>query len=526
MTVPAIGDTPARRSGAADHFSAAERAEITQVKCFIERYTADGKFRSALAETQNWFTDKSPLDVTREAGLAIDPKIIAPLWRGDRHKPLSPADYPTLVRYRVFMETLRSLSASRRMLGLTVASSPVFEHWRRRQILRTENELGQQATRGNPFPIVSFELSEGCSVGCWFCGFSAKKYVESFRYTSDNAALWRQVLRVLVNEFGSATQLGVCYWATDPLDNPDYEHFAEDYHQITGWLPSLTTALPVKNTERTRNLLNMRRELGGGVDRFSILTVKILDRVHRAFSAEELLFTQLVPQTPESLYYKKAAGKLHTPQMSGPSGPDVSAIRSGSIACGAGFLVNMVQRQVRLTSPCQVSDRWPLGYIIHAEGQFETAEEFRKLILSMIESVMGADLQPASILRLRQDLIVESADDGFVLKSPNATHTVKGDTSLHHFAKMLKDRTYRYRDAVKEMTSIGADAATVGQKIQDLFDHGFLCDDPATLAGRDLDCPARAPMEPWLRMQESSDQPNLNRSSANQPQSPGAEQNC
>lgn len=39
-----------------------------------------------------------------------------------------------------------------------------------------------------------FELSEGCSVGCPFCGVAAMKLRGVFRYTEEHVALWQETL--------------------------------------------------------------------------------------------------------------------------------------------------------------------------------------------------------------------------------------------------------------------------------------------------------------------------------------------
>jgi len=30
---------------------------------------------------------------------------------------------------------------------------------------------------------------------------------------------------------------GFCYWGTDPMDNPDYEKFCLDFHEVLGIFP-------------------------------------------------------------------------------------------------------------------------------------------------------------------------------------------------------------------------------------------------------------------------------------------------
>ncbi len=90
-------------------------------------------------------------------------------------------------------------------------------------------------------------------------------------------------------------------WATDPLDNPDYERFLADFHDVLGRCPQTTTAQPHKDTERTRELLRLSHSLGSPVDRFSIISLNVLNRVHVAFSPGELLRVDCIPQNREAI---------------------------------------------------------------------------------------------------------------------------------------------------------------------------------------------------------------------------------
>src|SRR5205814_8046857 len=107
-----------------------------------------------------------------------------------------------------------------------------------------------------------------------FCGVSAGRKGADFLYTPDNARLWRDVLAVLRRVVGPAAATGFCYWATDPLDNPDYERFALDVAEICGRFPQTTTAQPLKDPERTRALLALSVAHGCTINRFSILTLR------------------------------------------------------------------------------------------------------------------------------------------------------------------------------------------------------------------------------------------------------------
>ena len=198
-------------------------------------------------------------------------------------------------------------------------------------------------------PILAFELSAGCSIGCWFCGISADRFRGNFPYTRENATLWRDILDHAVDLFGPGAQSGFCYWGTDPSDNPDYPKFLEDYYAITGLLPQTTTAAPLKDMALTREVMRLGEKHRCVINRFSILNLKMFEAVHAAFSAEELLGVELVMQNRESLIAKARVGRAKERQQKLESAGKPASIagvesEQSTIACASGFLVNMVAR--------------------------------------------------------------------------------------------------------------------------------------------------------------------------------------
>jgi hypothetical protein len=205
--------------------------------------------------------------------------------------------------------------------------------------------------------------------------------------------------------YGIAARRGFLYWATDPLDNPDYEHFLADFYDVFGVCPQTTTAQGQKDIERTRRILQLAHSLGSPVDRFSIIALNSLYRVHEGFTPEELLRVECVPQNKESAaagrVLKSNAGRAR--KFAAKRGNElVSEEQSSTIACVSGFLFNMVDRTVKLISPCNASDRWPLGYWVIAQGTFDTADELRDLMRSMIDETIRDSLGVLDTVRLRR----------------------------------------------------------------------------------------------------------------------------
>ena len=104
-------------------------------------------------------------------------------------------------------------------------------------------------------PTAAFELAKGCSVGCWFCAVSAPRFEEVFAYTHDNAQDLADGPGAVPATDRSGRRRAMCCRRRDPLDNPDYERFVDDFFGVHGLYPTTLTALPIKNPRRTRLLL-------------------------------------------------------------------------------------------------------------------------------------------------------------------------------------------------------------------------------------------------------------------------------
>ena len=91
--------------------------------------------------------------------------------------------------------------------------------WRMRQINRQRLDLGPFFTNNNIHSSLTLELSQGCSVGCWFCALSPESFKEYYDYDIYKVE-WNQFLSVMHEYLGNAFKSTFLYWATEPFDNP------------------------------------------------------------------------------------------------------------------------------------------------------------------------------------------------------------------------------------------------------------------------------------------------------------------
>lgn len=383
--------------------------DVGTTKRLAEMLTLDGDFR------RRFLADPGVFGV--ETGLVADIEGLRPLWDPEtarRFKELQAAGEPlpelslSYKRYRSFMKEKLQLRARLRAEG--DAHHPVMAHWRRRQMLRCASELGPQKEAGLVHAPVAFELCRGCSVGCWFCAVGAEKLTAQVSH-AQFGGLWRDVLHAVREVIGDAARWGFSYWATDPLDNPDYEDFCVDFAEILGRFPQTTTAIATRDVERTRRLLRLSQELGCELNRFSVLSMGLLRRIFASFSVEDLVYVELLPLNKESGLIKAFAGNARKGRI--PQGQQVADRELAStIACVSGFLFNMVDQSIRLVTPCNASDRWENGYWTLAEATFRDGEECRRQLLRLIDEHMAVELDLRRPLRFRSDLAWSAAGDG------------------------------------------------------------------------------------------------------------------
>jgi len=452
--------------------------QVSSIKRFLERWTIDPSFRDTF--------HADPPGAISSLGLSLHVDEVMPLIDDalaiELNKAIKAGEdgrYPiSVLRYRAFYREKR---LHRRQIRKDCRSSnPRIAAWRARQINRCIGELGINKADALVHAPLSIEIAKGCSVGCWFCGVAAPKLDHTWPYNEKNRQTWRSSLKIIGEVMGTCAKQGFLYWATDPLDNPDYEKFLVDFHEILGRCPQTTTAMGSKDIERTRKLLRLSHSMNSTIDRFSIITLRMLHQLHAGFKPEELIRVECIPQNREAAdkYRKANAGRARTFQAR--RGKEMMPEEASStIACVSGFLFNMMEQSVRLITPCNASERWPLGYWVVDEGNFNSPEELRTLLEAMVERNMAPGLKAEQMVCLRPDLTVEASGTDIFFRSRWIKITFHKQTDPEALATMLAAGKYTAGEfALRREAECGVPLAESFVFLDDMLQKGLLDEEP------------------------------------------------
>ncbi len=402
---------------------------VAAIKRLVDLYTCDPDFAAAYNEDAAGALAAYGLDVR----LPVAQDLL-----GSRAKdPLVELDRLSLELKWFYSYNVEKLKwRCRAQNEECVPTNKAVKRWRQRQLNRCWGEFGKTNVVFIHVPMV-FELSLGCSVGCPFCALSAEKLQKVYRGTAENLEFWRGTLRVCREFIGAAAGSGVCYFASEPLDNPEYELFAEIFREEFGRTPQITTAAPLRNPERTRRLLaDNAAHQPPILHRFSVLTLDLFRKICAAFTQEELLYVELLPRYPEAGFIQLTrAGKLRGV----PSDAAEEESYCNTISCASGFVINMAEKSIRLTAPTNASDEYPNGEIVIGKFYFETLDELRGLFQKIIAEQMPLSMDMARGWSLQKFYRWEETAEGVsLLGADNFVYQLKEAQEPKFYAEVCR----------------------------------------------------------------------------------------
>ena len=329
-----------------------------------------------------------------------------------------------------------------------------------------ENRLIRLHNNIRYFPIV-FDLARGCSVGCPFCGFDAPGLSGLFRYTDENAALWKGVLHAAKVIIGEAAVTGACYFATEPFDNPDYELFIKDYHDILGHIPQTTTAVAERDPERLKSFISSmeKSELENAAIRISIRTKEQFYKIMSEFSPEELEETELLPNNPESVNRYSLSGRA---RQDGADGVGYS------ISCLAGLRVNMTEKSIVYEEPEIPCDDFPTGERIYDKVYFTDERSFKEAANRLMGECASAEIRNDDVLLLSHGVSVKTDGNKAVFTGDASELTMTGDNMFIKSVSMLTSNGISLTEIGDRLGVSGFVLEMICGKMQMIHKGGYL----------------------------------------------------
>lgn len=469
-------------------FTQDELDQISQVKRFFECYDGDADFRASVNSGR--FSDEQ-INRMQRIGIEFEPVEMSLLWEN----PDAVRDYllqtgsgssqlqPSMLSNYPLLELWLRFAMRRKMQYRDICThrsppsrSTRYLNWRSRRIASAESELGGF----NHFidhPTLAIELADGCSVQCWFCSFCAGKLKGVLDYEK-NRAFFRDIVKACTDIFGQAAGLALLYYATEPYDNPGYIDYMKDFAEITGSDVCTSTAV-CADKKWIDDLIAFYRPKNLPWPRLSVLSPGMLRKVHDNHTPQQLMHVNMIMQMKDSERQKVSGGRIFEQKQDMRERADTNYLQDvvpqGTIACVSGFYVNLVTRVIKLVSPCYTSQRWPLGYRVFDEASFETAEDFHRIVLEMIERNMPEAPPDNRPLKLRDDLVCKTYEDGFDLVSPNQIHHFRKKSVFRPLGGLLTGLPVTFADALNTLVSSGEHSFFEAQAaLNNLFYNGFL----------------------------------------------------
>ncbi len=306
------------------------------------------------------------------------------------------------------------------------SASPEFRQWRSRMMRRNYFMMGEKRTKMSLLLPFGIELSDGCSGGCWFCGVGAQKYNGYYPNTPENLENFKQILTHLKHQLNQNAQNGFLYFASDPLDHPEYHLFSQIFYDINGAHPACTTALSDKHPDRAQRVMDMINHLPGPGVRFSVYSLRQLDNIFATFNNDDLVhvsFAQLAKGSTLTVANSGHARRrfLHNPERAKQEAEKLELIDFSheSINCLFGYLLNMVRGTISLVVPVNSSDDNPDGIEFLAKGTFKNADDVANFIETMRTTIMRNHLIATDHLKLQANINIINENGLVKLTTPH-----------------------------------------------------------------------------------------------------------
>ncbi len=445
-------------------------ADVPYIKYLMENYAADPSFRERL--------QARPQETLQERGIPLDAEMAleaCDMLCGQAREMRTPEEQNRyLQEYRAYQREIVE------EYEIRIADDAFAEReiclWSRQVHRRCRMESRQIRKHGaiHYFPLL-FELGDGCSVQCPFCGVDAPRWRENFAYTPENAGLWREILKRSVRYLGRVAGTSSCYMATEPFDNPDYEKFVYDFRAVTGLVPQTTTAVAERDPERIRAFMKELGPdaMGKAAMRFSIRSLRQLEKIQEIYRPDELKDIELLPNNPESLTKYSLSGRaIRLCERMGEKGRE-KFIRYG-ISCTAGLRVNLVKKTMEFIEPELPSGEYPNGYCIRETLGFADADEFETGMKHLFGTWARAELPEDRVLHFNAVCRIAEKEDCVEFWGDGVGCSLAKDEDFLRAVRIVREAASTFAEVCRTLSAQDRRALLLWQKFQYLYERGYV----------------------------------------------------
>nr|MCR5734359.1 hypothetical protein [Lachnospiraceae bacterium] len=410
-----------------------EDRQYSQFKRAYEYYQADPKYRALIRE--------EPSAAVTELGLPdCDGKLILEvieyiLFRNTQTDRDQPYIREFTKRIGTVSDQAVKMVSADRYRDLRIAG---FVQ-RTLNRARLESAIFRAHTNIRYFPL-GFELSEGCKVHCPFCGLNARKWSMDYSY-KEGRKLWLDLLEASKEVIGDITDQAPLYYATEPLDNPDYEAFLGDVMERFPCFPQTTTAVPERDIERTRRLMDSigrERLVNGARLRFTIRTLSQFKKIMEAFSPQELEGVELIMNNPESVNGISASGRLLGTKDGSSVYGDRHQIRY-SISCLSGVKINLCEKTMTFMQPHIPDEKYPEGVLVSESVRFTEKDDIGALLKGIFERNAKADLCEDMLITLNDRVRIIEKENELILAGDGIGYSLKRNMFTEELLRKLQN---------------------------------------------------------------------------------------
>lgn len=322
------------------------------------------------------------------------------------------------------------------------------------------------------YPI-AFELGEGCTVQCPFCGVSADEWKGNFMYTSENGRMWCRILEISQKLLGKVVGTAPCYYGTEPFDNPDYEKFLEDFYRLTGEYPQTTTAVAERDPGRVRKLFTMLGDeyLAQAAVRLSIRTKQQFYSIMKEYTPEELRYVELLPNNIESMYSYSLSGRArqHVKDF-----PKEKMNERYSISCIAGVKVNMARKTITMMEPEIPEERFPNGVRIYETCSFGDEKDYEEKLKTLLERYVHPDLPQDKKISMNQYVSLIQEGTYLSFQGDHVTYRMGGNNLFIESIRLIQTGAYTFEALSKELKIGDFISEGLKAKLNMLYQKGYL----------------------------------------------------